>query len=477
MSRIATFVLVSLLVTGTIFAQASRDHIERYIDKYKELAITEMQRTGIPASIKLGQALIESDAGRSDLARKANNHFGIKCNTDWEGKTFYKKDDDYNDQGEHIESCFRVYEDAEASFRGHSEFLLNPRKQFRYGQLFELDPRDYRGWAEGLRRAGYATNPSYSKRLIEVIERHKLYKYDHMTVSNDQLTASNDNRDNTDLDGFMVANDVKYVLSRDNEPISEIAKRTHTPVRSLLHYNENLRNDKQRLEQGTRVYLQAKRNTYRGKDTYHTVQLGETMFEIAQEYGLKLEKLYQRNRMEPGMEPAYNERIKLRGGKAANRPTLVSEVPELVVPPAPPKKDTIITTTPKPTPPPVLPVKETPPAENKPQPVTVAESNNAMPNTGIETTAVKPVNNSKLPGGLANARPQREDDFDTSDIFESKVEAPAPKPLERPDFHTVAKGDTLWNISQRYNLTVSEVKALNNLSSDSIKLGQKLRVR
>lgn len=476
MSKKTTVVLASLFVAAHLFAQTSKDHLERYIDKYKDLAIAEMHRVGIPASIKLGQAIIESDAGRSDLARKANNHFGIKCNTDWEGKTFYKKDDDYNDQGEHIESCFRVYENGEASFRAHSEFLLNPRKQFRYGQLFELDPKDYRGWAEGLRKAGYATSPSYSKRLVEVIERYKLYKYDHMNPSNDHLIASNDNRNNTDLDGFMVANDVKYILSRDNEPITEIAKRTHTPVRSLLHYNENLRTEKQELEQGTRVYLQPKRNAYRGKDTYHNVKLGETMFEIAQEYGLKLEKLYARNRMEPGMEPAPNESIKLRGGKVSNRPKLTSEVPDILIPAVPVKPDTVLSATPMPTPPPVqvLPVTTAPPSAilaEKPAATAPVESPSTKP---VYNTV--PVVNQSL--ALENAKSSEEENFDTSDIFTtSKPEKPAQKPLELLDYHVVAKGDTLWNISQRYNLTVSEVKQMNHLNSDSIQLGQKLRVR
>jgi LysM repeat protein len=474
-------------------AQPSADPFERYVEKYREIALIEMQRAGIPASIKLGQALLESDAGRSDLARKANNHFGIKCNNDWDGRTFHKKDDDYDDQGEHIESCFRVYDDAEASFRAHSEFLLNPKKQFRYGQLFELDPTDYKGWAEGLRRAGYATSPNYSKQLISVIERYKLYKYDHLTsvAKSDRPIVSNGNSD-TDLGGYLVRNDVKYVLSRANEPVEEIARRTHTPVRSLVSYNENLKTGTQRLLKDTKVYLQPKRSSYRGKETYHTVQIGETMFEIAQEYGLKLDKLYERNRLYPGEEPGYNERIKLRGGRVGKRPKIASEMPVLI--PPTPLKDTLATTY-KPTPPPVKtePVKENPVVvvkQEKPQ-ETLPEITPQQP--GMETGTVTPTPEKPKPaqkpapttpapepanGGVAAAKPAPDTDFDDN-IFEN------PKPdtttaAKLPvitQFHTVVKGDTLWNISQRYNTSVDELKKLNNMTSNGIQLGQQLRVK
>lgn len=493
MIRKTAILTIVSCITLHAFAQSTQAHFEQYIEKYKEIAIVEMQRAGIPASIKLGQALLESDAGRSDLARKANNHFGIKCNTDWDGKTFKKKDDDYDDQGEHIESCFRVYDDAEASFRAHSEFLRNPKKQFRYGILFELDPTDYKGWAEGLRKAGYATSPVYAKQLIDVIEKYKLYKYDYMTVADNSNRPNPSNGDSdTDMGGYMVANDVKYVLSRDNEPVEEVAQRTHTPVRSLVSYNENLKAANQRLMKDTRVYLQPKRNSYRGKETYHTVEIGETMFEIAQEYGLKLEKLYERNRMNPGMEPAYNERIKLKGGKVSNHPKLIIEAPTPILIPEPPK-DTVKTI--QPTPPPIKPqpVKETPvtPVNNAPvatvenkeeatlpeiTPVKPASPNvNSTPNT--KPTPAKPSSDANT-GGTMTTKPQNGDEFDNTDIFaKPSAEKPTPTPVATTQFHTIVKGDTLWNVSQRYGITVDEVKRLNNLSSNNIQLGQQLRVR
>jgi LysM repeat protein len=140
---------------------------ETYIDRFKYIAIAEMDKNGIPASITLAQGLLESGNGNSDLAIKANNHFGIKCNGEWNGKKIYKDDDEKNE-------CFRVYGSAEQSFVDHSEFL----KRKRYASLFDLKKDDYKGWAKGLKEAGYATNPKYPDLLINLIERYQLYRFD-----------------------------------------------------------------------------------------------------------------------------------------------------------------------------------------------------------------------------------------------------------------------------------------------------------
>ena len=154
------------------------DEHQAYIKRYKNIAISEMERAGIPASIKLAQGLLESGAGSSDLARKANNHFGIKCHSNWTGGTYYKKDDEYNALGMLKKSCFRAYKNADASYVAHSEFLRDPKKHERYGFLFGLKTTDYKGWAKGLKKAGYATSNTYPKKLIDLIERYKLYQYD-----------------------------------------------------------------------------------------------------------------------------------------------------------------------------------------------------------------------------------------------------------------------------------------------------------
>ena len=138
-----------------------------YIDEFKAVAIEEMNAFGIPASITLAQGILESGSGNSDLAKYANNHFGIKCTSDWKGKNYFRDDDQKND-------CFRVYKDARESFKDHSEFL----KRKRYSNLFQLDKNDYKSWAQGLKQAGYATNPKYPDLLINMIEKYQLYQYD-----------------------------------------------------------------------------------------------------------------------------------------------------------------------------------------------------------------------------------------------------------------------------------------------------------
>lgn len=151
-----------------------------YIDRFKDIAIQEMNLYGIPASITLAQGLFESGSGNGELARVANNHFGIKCTSDWKGKSYYKDDDNHND-------CFRVYDRPEDSFRDHSEFLKRPR----YAKLFTLDKNDYVGWAKGLKDAGYATNPQYPQLLINVIQKYNLDQYDRP-----ETEAQKDNREN-----------------------------------------------------------------------------------------------------------------------------------------------------------------------------------------------------------------------------------------------------------------------------------------
>lgn len=170
-SRVMRRLLPILFLAALLPVAAFADEKDRYIEKWAATAVREMQRSGIPASITLAQGLVESRAGLSDLAKEGNNHFGIKCHSGWTGGRMYHDDDA---KGE----CFRVYDSAEESFRDHSDFLTGRQ---RYAALFRLDITDYKGWAEGLRKAGYATSPSYASQLIKVIEDYKLYEYDVMS--------------------------------------------------------------------------------------------------------------------------------------------------------------------------------------------------------------------------------------------------------------------------------------------------------
>jgi LysM repeat protein len=432
---------VFLIIASTTLAQ-NQDFIE-YIETYKDIAIREMARAGIPASIKLAQAILESGAGTSALARRANNHFGIKCGYDWKGKTYYREDDDFDEKGKLIESCFRSYRDPEASFIAHSEFLRDPRKSERYGFLFRLDPTDYRRWAYGLRQSGYATSATYHEKLIDLIERYELFKFDRM--SSIDLVATTDA-----ITGTMTNNDVKYVLATPDESLESVARRTDTTLRSLLKYNEMIDDAEEQLVEGTKVYLQPKRNAFRGRKTWHYVQEGETMYDISQAYGVKMARLYTRNQIPLGKQPAIGARLKLRGCKVKDRPVLASEA---ALQPQQPMPEIIM--------------------DEKWLDMEV------VPDPEIEAEPIRDEEKIKTEPDFDEPRPETKPEPVKVD------EKPEPKPVDEPPipdspsavYHTVVKGDTLWNISQRYGITVDILKRLNNLTSDNISIGMKLRVR
>lgn len=310
---------------------ATKDrNAEAYIRQYADMAMSEMRRTGVPASITLAQAVIESDYGRSRLARVGNNHFGIKCHNGWTGRRIYHNDDR---RGE----CFRRYRDADESFRDHSDFL---RRGSRYDFLFYLEPNDYRGWARGLKSAGYATNPRYANMLIDMIEKNRLHLYDDMVISgrgNDRARVTADInmekarpkvkiaepavKEEPHEAGFVVERDKRvktrnmlpYIVVREGDTIERLAVEFDLFGWELKQFNDLDDNDE--LKPGQILYLQMKRNrAERGKD-YHVVKEGETMHSISQLYGIRLRVLYRKNRMEPGNEPAAGTELWLRKTK------------------------------------------------------------------------------------------------------------------------------------------------------------------
>jgi LysM repeat protein len=294
--RVNLWSVLLLLASLNVVAQSSNVRWE-YIHRYSEIAKTEMKRAGIPASIKLAQGILESGAGSSTLARKANNHFGMKCGSEWRGPTYYIKDDDYDENGQLIESCFRVYEDAQSSYIAHSEFLRDPNKAYRYGFLFRLDPTDYKKWAQGLKQSGYATSPTYADALIGLIDQYKLYIFDR----------------NGELDEVRLINDVKMILARTGQTPEELASKFNVKTKCLLKYNEGLSGAKQPLEEGQYIFLQRKRWFFRGKQEFHYVKEGESMYDISKKYFFKFKRLYRKNRLSQGEEPAAGQKIRLRG--------------------------------------------------------------------------------------------------------------------------------------------------------------------
>src|SRR5687768_5398388 len=223
-------------VCSFVFAQDRAD----YIEQYKDIAVSEMMRTGIPASIKLAQAMHESACGKSDLACKANNHFGIKCGNDWNGKTYKKEDDDYKD-GELVKSCFREFRTVYDSYIAHSDFLTDPAKSKRYGFLFELDQTDYKGWARGLAKAGYATDPQYANKIIDLIEKYELYQY--ASGFSKQL-ASNKPKESRGTE-LLFQNDVRYALAVAGDTPFSFAQRNDVTVNQVIRYNDDVHNEDQ----------------------------------------------------------------------------------------------------------------------------------------------------------------------------------------------------------------------------------------
>ena len=271
--------------------------VRSYIKQYKNLAISEMHRYGIPASITLAQGILESGSGKSRLALDANNHFGIKCHVHWEGPSVYHDDDEKQE-------CFRKYNSVDDSFRDHSIFLS---ERNRYSFLFELKKNDYKGWAKGLQKAGYATSNTYAKKLIRLIDEYNLTQYDNKKLNKkdqEKLALSNEADVNPSV---YEKNYTKYVLAKKGDFYDDIAEKMDVWLWELLKYNE-CEIDRPLLE-GEKVYLQPKRK--KGSKSYHIVSEGEDMYSISQLYGIKLKHLYKKNRMDFGAEPYVGQRLSL----------------------------------------------------------------------------------------------------------------------------------------------------------------------
>jgi LysM repeat protein len=278
-----------------------------YIDTYKDLAMQEMERTGIPASITLAQGLLESGDGNGRLARKANNHFGIKCHDDWKGKTIYHDDDE---KGE----CFRRYKSVEESFRDHSDFLTG---RTRYAALFKLNKDDYKAWAKGLKQAGYATSPTYAESLIRIIEENELNKYDReVTARLGGKTREKPAFESTEYAGgrkVYFNNRVKYVKAREGDSFVSLSEELDLFQWLLPKYNELP--ERTVFSEGDVVYIQPKRNKADVRNKTHTVKEGETIHSISQLYAVKQEKLVLRNQLALNDSLKVGQVLLLRGKK------------------------------------------------------------------------------------------------------------------------------------------------------------------
>lgn len=310
--------LFVLLSDTSVFA--NRKLVEQYVLSYKSIAITEMHRTGIPASIKLAQGLLESSWGQSDLAILANNHFGIKCGGEWQGDRYFKVDDDKDQEGNIIESCFRKFNNAEDSYIAHSYFLTNPAKKSRYGFLFDFPSTDYVSWAEGLQFSGYATDKKYADKLIKLIEDYQLYQYDVLLPKTNQDLAKKmeQSQEKTQIIEEVVQtpvmkpqisqqenkvsiqkkriNGLLCAQAKEGETIEIIAKNTRVNKHDIVIFNESRYYLDTPLKEGQLVYLEPKKRFNESHDM-HVVKEDETLFDIAQKYGIKLSSLASRNKI------------------------------------------------------------------------------------------------------------------------------------------------------------------------------------
>ncbi len=288
--------------------------VNRYIIQYQEIAVKEMMQYRIPASITLAQGIFESCAGTSSLATVANNHFGIKCHKEWQGKTYIHDDETKNE-------CFRKYDNAEESFRDHSVFLA---QRERYKVLFENDITDYKAWAKGLKEAGYATNPEYARKLIESIEKYQLYRFDVADFSvafADSLRKKGDTivpvKSIPAYDVFAIGpgnrpvyinNGLQFILLSKQDNIKSVAKAFDVTESKILKWNDMKKGAK--LVPGQMVYLESKRR--KGVAPTHIVKAGETMYTISQQAGIMLKMLYKKNNMEPGHRITTGQKLLLR---------------------------------------------------------------------------------------------------------------------------------------------------------------------
>ncbi len=334
------FVIVFFLAVSNVSAQTIS--IEEYIDTYKEIAIKEMMRTGVPASITLAQGIVETENGNSKLVKKSNNHFGIKCKETWTGPSVSHDDDA---PGE----CFRKYNNAEESYVDHSNFLVT-RKHYLF--LFSLNPEDYKAWAYGLKKAGYATNPKYPEMLIKYIETYKLNEYSLVALGKKKVeettivknettpvivppveaaTTITETKPQVQINtkpaeppvievaaekkpqvnypsGDFKINETRVVYITKGTPYLSIAQQFNIPIKWLYDFNDA--KETEAVGQDQLIYLQRKRRT--GANEFHIVAEGETMYDIAQAEGIRLEALQQLNLLTANQQPVIGEKLNLQ---------------------------------------------------------------------------------------------------------------------------------------------------------------------
>ncbi len=395
-------IIIFLLFCGCFFGSVAQNMTaQQYVQEYKDLAISEMKRMGVPAAITLAQGLLETQSGNSDLLKASNNHFGIKCKSTWTAETVSHDDDA---PGE----CFRKYKSAEDSYRDHSNFL---RGNSRYDFLFQLDPSDYKAWAYGLRKAGYATNPKYPDILIKYIEDNNLEQYtmdaindvphfDVAKYADDSINnsvSSQESDSDLEMPSNLVINGAKALYVPKGTSLLAIATQHNINLQKLLTINDLTKDGI--LQKGQYIFLEKKKKE--GQQDFCLTEANETMYDISQKYGVILQNLYSYNQFTP-------DDFIVAGTKIFLKPPVIREI-------------------------------------------TASNAQSQKPNA----------QGSKL--NAENVNPQAS----TSNL------QPSTSNLQSST-HEVLPKESLYGISKKYGVTVDDLKKWNNLRSDHIQTGQQL---
>lgn len=436
--------LLMMTGLGAVAQNSDRQAVADYINTYKAIAISEMQRTGVPAAIKLGQGILESGAGRSDLVRRSNNHFGIKCKTSWTGERVYHDDDE-------SQECFRKYPSGNDSYVDHSNFL---RQNQRYASLFEIDPENYREWAHGLKKAGYATETRYALALIKCIEEYQLQQYtlvalgklpgadvagtapvanDTMVVQPAVVNAEPVSAPSTVRpaypEGVFIINGAKVVYAAKGTALLALATTHELALDHLMDFNDLQGNDV--LANDQLIFLQRKRK--QGEKPYHIVQQGESLYQVAQAEGLRMASLCEYNRLERNQWPAPGERLYLQG----NNPNRV----QTMMPVTRPAAETI-----------ALPAATVEPA---------------MTGGGYMSKA-------QLDEYRRNASQASEPVATPAAASEEKPRTEMPQGRTKKKLHKVQAKETLYTIARKYKVSVPQIQDWNEMATTHIRAGQEL---
>lgn len=418
----ALIFLIAFTFSADSFAQTKKRNTPlEYINKFKDIAMEEMRTHKIPASITLAQGCLESSYGNSRLSSEGNNHFGIKCKKSWTGKVMYEDDDA-------VGECFRAYDDAASSYRDHSLFLHNNQ---RYAFLFQLSISDYEGWAYGLRKAGYATNPRYPQMLINMIKKYNLAKYDTLVLG---LFKSSEK-----INGILAT---RLKTDQTLAQIAAVNERTENRIRKLNDLKKG-----QQIEPGDIVYLRRKKR--KATETYHEVLAGQSLWQISQDNGIKLKRLYKLNRLNEDDKVAAGQLLNLRH-KADKAPILEGKQNILNQIIANEKKINY---------------------QGKTIPH-IVQSNETL--YGIAKKHKTSVDTLMAINNLTTPVISLGQSLLVPDIGGRVIEK---DDMVLPQYHIVLKGETLYSISQKYKVSVESIQKLNELTGNEISVGVRLRVK